>query len=96
MQIPTTARVPVLVVTNRTGIQRSVDTLLSWNPHWEVCGHAENYREAVEKILELGPHVVVLDVNALETNCTEAIHEIRRIAPTIKTVIFGRDAQRNP
>jgi DNA-binding NarL/FixJ family response regulator len=54
----------VLVVGNRLPTDSTVRSLLSMHPDWEVRGAITNGKEEViEKILELMPHVVVLDIS---------------------------------
>jgi DNA-binding NarL/FixJ family response regulator len=66
-----------------------VRILLARNPEWEVCGEATNGKEAVEKVLELAPHAVILDLSMRVMNGFEAAAEIRKIAPLTKIVFFS-------
>jgi DNA-binding NarL/FixJ family response regulator len=79
----------VLVVGNRLAIDSTVRGLLSMHPDWEVRGVAEHGKEVIEKILELMPHVVVLDMSEPVVLDFECISEIRRIAPDIKVRVVG-------
>ncbi len=56
---------------------------------WEICGEAENGLAAVEKVIELTPDLVVLDVTMPILNGFEAAREIRKLAPATKIVIFS-------
>lgn len=64
-----------------------VRSLLS-NESVEICGEAENGREAIERVRELQPDLVLLDIVMPEMNGIEAAREIHRIAPQIKIVFF--------
>jgi DNA-binding NarL/FixJ family response regulator len=59
------------------------------NPKWSVCGEASNGKEALEQIAELMPDVVILDLTMPVMNGIETAEEIRRIAPSIKIVLFS-------
>lgn len=48
---------------------------------WEICGDAENGREAIAKVGDLSPDVVLLDLSMPVMNGFEAAAEIRRVAP---------------
>jgi DNA-binding NarL/FixJ family response regulator len=69
----------------RTGIR----TLLDGHPPWQVCGEAENGKEAVEKVLKLKPDLVVLDLSMPLMNGIEAAREIRKQSPQTKIIIFS-------
>jgi DNA-binding NarL/FixJ family response regulator len=53
-----------------------------------VCGEAENGRIAVEKVTELKPHAVILDLSMPVMNGLDAAREISRIAPSVQIVMF--------
>jgi DNA-binding NarL/FixJ family response regulator len=54
----------------------------------QVCGEAENGQQAVEKVKELHPNLVLLDINMPVMNGVQAAYEIRRIAPSTKIIFF--------
>jgi len=49
-----------------------------------VCGEAENGKQAVQRVPELRPDVVILDLVMPEMGGIQAAYEIRRIAPDTK------------
>jgi YesN/AraC family two-component response regulator len=53
-----------------------------------VCGEAKDGKEAIEKVKELSPDVVLLDVNMPVMNGMQAAFEIRRISPTTKILFL--------
>ena len=54
----------------------------------EVCGEAINGSEAIDKVRELNPDLVLLDIYMPNVNGVAAAYEIRRVAPSIKIVFF--------
>ncbi len=54
----------------------------------EVCGEAENGKQAIEKVKELNPDLVLLDINMPVMNGVQAAYEIRQIAPSTKIAFF--------
>jgi DNA-binding NarL/FixJ family response regulator len=65
-----------------------VRLLLSDRENWEVCGEAGDGFEAVEKVAELSPDIVILDLNMPVLSGLEAaIHEL----PTAAQLV-GADA----
>lgn len=53
-----------------------------------VCGEAENGLQALEKVRDLGPDIVLLDIGMPVMDGVQAAYEIRRIDPRIKIVFF--------
>jgi DNA-binding NarL/FixJ family response regulator len=70
-------------------VRKGIRSLLDGKFPWEVCGEAENGREAVDKVLELKADIVVLDLSMPILNGLEAAREIRAVAPKTKIIIFS-------
>lgn len=88
-QVPPNGSVRILVTDDHAAVRDGVRALLSTNSLWHVCGEAENGKEAVEKVRQLRPDLVVLDVSMPVMNGVDAAREIRRIAPATKIVILS-------
>jgi DNA-binding NarL/FixJ family response regulator len=78
----------ILVVDDHQLMRVGICAILSNNSGWKVCGEAENGRQAVDKVLELKPDLVILDISMPELNGVEAAREIRLIAPAVKIIIL--------
>jgi DNA-binding NarL/FixJ family response regulator len=77
----------ILLVDDFQRIRSGVRSLLTSEPV-EICGEAENGREAIERVRELHPDLVLLDIVMPVMNGIEAAHEIHRISPSTKIVFF--------
>jgi DNA-binding NarL/FixJ family response regulator len=77
----------ILLVDDFQRIRSGVRTLLTSEPV-EICGEAENGREALERVRELHPDLVLLDIVMPVMSGIEAAHEIHRISPSTKIVFF--------
>jgi DNA-binding NarL/FixJ family response regulator len=77
----------ILLVDDFQRIRSSVRSLLISEPV-EICGEAENGREAIERVRELHPDLVLLDIVMPVMSGIEAAHEIHRISPSTKIVFF--------
>ena len=77
----------ILLVDDFQRIRSGVRTLLTSEPV-EICGEAENGREAIERVRELHPDLVLLDIVMPVMNGIEAAREINRISPSTKIVFF--------
>ncbi|MEV7887066.1 response regulator [Streptomyces sp. NPDC002817] len=85
-QEPTAVR--VLVVDDQQLIRDGIASLLSIRPGITVVGTAVNGREAVEKAVELGPDVVLMDVRMPELDGVEAVAVLRGRAPECRVVML--------
>ncbi len=68
--------------------KRVVATLLS-RRNFEVCAEASNGKEAVEKVKEMNPDLVVLDITMPELNGLDAARQIRTFAPNLPILILS-------
>lgn len=58
------------------------------DPEWKVCGEAENGKQAVEKVQELKPDIVLLDLQMPVMNGLEAARRIKVVAPNTAMLMF--------
>ena len=63
--------------------------LFANHPLLSICGEAENGTEAVEKVRELMPDLVILDLTMPSLNGFDAALEIKRVAPSTKIILFS-------
>ena len=78
----------ILVADDHDVVRRGIRALLEDQPGWEVCAEATNGRQAVEKVKQLKPDVVVLDVTMPELNGLEAARQIRKLFPNVEVLIL--------
>ncbi len=62
--------------------------LIERQPGWEVCGVAGAGREAVQKVTELQPDIVVLDLGMPDFGGLEAARQIKQTVPNTEVLIF--------
>ena len=63
--------------------------LLANQPSLEICGEAQNGIEAVKKVVELSPDLVILDLSLPILNRLDSALEIKRLAPPTKIILFS-------
>lgn len=80
-------RARILLVDDFQSIRSGVRSLLG-TESLEICGEAENGREAVERVRELHSDLVLLDIIMPVMNGIDAAREIHRIAPSTKILFF--------
>ena len=82
--------VTILIADDHEIFRRGLRSLLESHADWQVCGEAVDGQEAVEKVKELRPHVIVLDVGMPRLNGLEAAELIRKHSPSSKIVILSQ------
>jgi DNA-binding NarL/FixJ family response regulator len=79
----------ILLVDDHELVRAGIACLLENEPELEICGQAANGREAIEKVSELKPDLVLLDLGMPIMGGTQAARQIRKVAPEIKIVLLS-------
>lgn len=74
-------KIRVLIVDDHTLVREGIRSLLALTANIEVVGEAANGKEALEKVTELAPDVVLMDLAMPVMNGLEATRRIRREFP---------------
>jgi DNA-binding NarL/FixJ family response regulator len=78
----------ILIVDESAPLRRSLRYWIEQDKTWQICGEAENGKVAVEKVKELRPDVVILDLEMPVMNGLEAGREIALLALGTSMVMF--------
>jgi DNA-binding NarL/FixJ family response regulator len=78
----------ILVADDHDVVRCGIRTLLEGHPGWAVCGEASDGREAVAKVVELKPDLVVLDVAMPMLNGMDAARQILKERPGTPILIL--------
>lgn len=81
------ATLRVLVADDHEIVRKGVCALIASHPGWEVCGEASDGREAVRKVAQLKPDIVILDMPSL--NGLEATRQILHQNPRQRILILS-------
>jgi two-component system, chemotaxis family, protein-glutamate methylesterase/glutaminase len=84
----------VLVVDDAMLIRRLVAGVLAGDASIEVVGEAANGRIALQKIAQLQPDLVTLDVEMPELNGLQTLKEIRKLHPRLPVIMFSSLTER--
>ncbi len=79
----------ILIADDRESMRMAVKTVIRMHPGWEICGEADEGRDAVAKAVEnLKPDLVLLDFRMPITNGIKAGGEICSLMPRTPVVMY--------
>lgn len=87
--------IKVLLVEDHEIVRKGIKALLEGNPDFSVTGEASNGIEALEKIPQQMPDVVLMDMNMPEMSGQECTKLIKQHFPNIKVLILSMHDHEN-
>jgi DNA-binding NarL/FixJ family response regulator len=78
----------ILVVDDQEFVRETLRSLLVQQPLWKVY-EAATGKTALERVHEIKPDVVVMDIMMPEMSGIEATYELRRLAPATKVILIS-------
>src|SRR6266852_5140434 len=79
----------ILIVDDNAYIRRGLCELFKRESDFEVCGEAENGKEALDKALALRPDLIVLDLSMPVMNGLDAARELKRLMPRVPMIMYS-------
>ena len=79
----------ILIVDDHEAVRAGVRVALETREGLEVCGKAANGREALEKVRQLKPDVVILDITMPVMDGFSAAREINKILPGVAILLLS-------
>jgi len=83
----------VLVVDDNPDIRKALCELFTREGDFEVCGEAENGREAIEKAQLLQPALIVTDLSMPLMNGLEETRILRQLMPYVPVIIYSSHSE---
>jgi two-component system response regulator NreC len=77
----------ILLADDDATIRMLLRRLLEANPDWKVCGEAIDGVDAVQKVMQLGPDLLILDLSMPKMNGVDAGREIAKIRPQLPMLL---------
>jgi DNA-binding NarL/FixJ family response regulator len=81
--------ITIFLADDHTIVRQGLAKLLEGEPNFRVVGEAENGREAVKRVAELHPNVVIMDITMPLLNGIEATRQIKQVCPETKIIILS-------
>jgi DNA-binding NarL/FixJ family response regulator len=88
MPDPAGKPIRIVIADDHDVVREGLRAMLATDPAWQVCGEAVNGREAVARVRETRPDIVILDVSMPELNGIEAARQIRRLSPQSEVLML--------
>lgn len=86
-RLPTQKRFRILIADDHEAVRRGLRSAVV-SAGWDLCGEAVHGKDALEKVKELNPDLIILDLSMPVMNGLDAAREIRKQAPNVKIVGF--------
>jgi len=78
----------VVIAEDHTILRAGLKALLSTNQNFEVIGEADNGRDAIRRVVELKPDLVIMDLSMPGMNGMDAVREIKDRMPEVKALVL--------
>jgi DNA-binding NarL/FixJ family response regulator len=78
----------ILVADDHEVVRRGLCTLLQAHEGWEICGEAVDGRDTVEKVKQLKPDIVILDVGMPNLNGLAATRQLIQYDPSLRIIVL--------
>ncbi len=78
----------VVIAEDHTILRAGLKALLSTNPVFEVVGEADNGRDAIRRVVELKPDLVIMDLSMPGMNGMDALKEIKDRMPEVRALVL--------
>jgi DNA-binding NarL/FixJ family response regulator len=79
----------VLIVDDNAFIRQALCKLFGRESDFEVCGEAENGKQAIEKAQTLRPDLIVLDLSMPVMNGFDAARVLKRLMSTVLLIMYS-------
>ena len=79
----------ILIVDDSLFIREALCNLFGREEDFDVCGEAENGREAVGKAQELHPDLILLDLSMPVMNGLDATRVLKRLMPEVPVIMYS-------
>jgi len=79
----------ILIADDSIFIRKALCTLFEREEDFEVCGEAENGKEAIARAKKLHPDLILLDLSMPVMNGLDAARVLKRMMPKVPVILFS-------
>jgi DNA-binding NarL/FixJ family response regulator len=84
----------VLIVDDSPVVRKALCELFTREEEFDVCGEAENGRDAIERARELYPDLIVTDLSMPVMNGIEETRLLKQLMPAVPVIIYSAYSDR--
>ena len=77
----------ILLADDDATIRMLLKRLLEANPDWQICGEARDGIDAVQKVLQDSPDLIIMDLSMPRMNGLDAGREIAKLQPQLPMLL---------
>jgi DNA-binding NarL/FixJ family response regulator len=81
------AKITVLLVDDHVMVREGLRAMLSGDASIDVVGEASSGEEALQKVMELGPSVVLMDIRMPGMGGAEAARQVKKVRPATAVIM---------
>src|SRR2546427_7261989 len=78
----------ILIVDDNAFVRHALCEIFKREADFDVCGEAENGREAIEKAQQLCPDLIVTDLSMPVMNGLEETRLLKQLTPAVPVIIY--------
>ena len=82
----------ILIADDSIFIRKALCTLFEREEDFEVCGEAENGKEAIARAKKLHPDLILLDLSMPVMNGLDAARVLKRVMPKVPVILFSENS----
>lgn len=87
-------KIRILIVDDHPVVRKGLCSCLSSKPHLQIVGEACDGNDAVRKVKELQPDIVLMDVQMPHMDGLQVTESLRKEAPKVKVLILSMQTNR--
>ena len=78
----------IILAEDHNILRAGLKALLSSNPDFEIVGEADNGRDAIRRVIQLKPDLVIMDLSMPGMNGMDAVREIKDRMPEVTVLVL--------
>ena len=91
----TKKKIKILIADDHPVVRKGLWSCLSGKTNFKIVGEASDGADAIQKVKELAPDVVLMDIDMPQKDGLEVTHVLRKESPNVKVLILSMQSNRD-